>query len=44
MKKGIDLQVWEYFSENITYENMDHKLDLLLDWCKDVLKRTSGYK
>ena len=42
--KGIDLQVWDCFSENVTYENIDQKLDLLLDWCKDVLKRTSGYK
>ena len=42
--KGIDLQVWECFSEDVTYENMDQKLDLLLDWCRDVLKRTSGYK
>lgn len=39
--KGIDLQVWESFSEEITYENLDRNLDLLLDWCKDVLKRTS---
>ena len=42
--KGIDLQVWECFSEDVAYENMDQKLDLLLDWCRDVLKRTSGYK
>ena len=28
----------------LTYENIDQKIDLLLDWCKDVLKRTSGYK
>ena len=42
--KGSDLQVWDCFSENVTYENIDQKLDLLLDWCKDVLKRTSGYK
>ena len=38
---GIDLQVWECFSENVTVENIDQKLDLLLDWCKDALKRTS---
>ncbi|WP_026499403.1 nucleotidyltransferase domain-containing protein [Butyrivibrio sp. WCD2001] len=44
MVKGIDLQVWECFLEDVTYENIDQKLDLLLDWCKDVLKRTSGYK
>ena len=41
--KGIDLKVWESFSENITSENLDQHLDLLLDWCNDVLKRTSGY-
>ena len=42
--KGIDLQVWECFSKDITPENIDQNLDLLLNWCKDVLKRTSGYK
>ena len=41
--KGLDLQVWECFSEEITYENIDRILDLLLNWCRDVLKRTSGY-
>ena len=41
--KGIDLKVWESFSEDITSENLDQHLDLLLDWCNDVLKRTSGY-
>ena len=41
--KGIDLKVWEGFSEDITSENLDQHLDLLLDWCNDVLKRTSGY-
>ena len=41
--KGIDLQVWECLSEEVTYENVDQSLDLLLNWCSDVLKRTSGY-
>ena len=41
--KGIDFQVWECFSKEVTFVNLDQNLDLLLDWCKDVLKRTSGY-
>ena len=41
--KGVDLQVWECFLNDITVENVDQNLDLLLNWCKDVLKRTSGY-
>jgi Nucleotidyltransferase domain. len=38
---GLDLQVWECLSEDITLENLDRNLDLLLTWCRDVLKRTS---
>ncbi len=41
--KGLDLKVWEVLSKEITSENLDENLDLLLDWCRDVLKRTSGY-
>ena len=41
--KGIDLKVWECLSKEITDENVDQNLDLLLDWCSNVLKRTSGY-
>ena len=41
--KGLDLEVWEGLSKDITIENLDSNLDLLLSWCRDVLKRTSGY-
>ena len=41
--KGLDLEVWECLSKDITIENLDSNLDLLLSWCRDVLKRTSGY-
>lgn len=41
--KGIDLKVWECLSKEITDENVDQNLGLLLDWCSNVLKRTSGY-
>lgn len=41
--KGLDLEVWEGLSKDITIENLDSNLNLLLSWCRDVLKRTSGY-
>ena len=40
---GSDLRVWECLSKEISYNDFDECFNLVMDWCKDVLIRTSGY-
>ena len=40
---GSDLRVWECLSKEISYNDFDEYFNLVMDWCKDVLIRTSGY-
>ena len=38
---GLDLKVWDRLSDKIDDDNFDATLDLMLKWCKDVLRRTT---